>query len=62
MVLTRRRSERIKITVGGHTVWVTLVDVDRGKARIGFEAHGDVQIDCEEISAQREQKQKAGAK
>lgn len=46
LVLTRKIGERIMI---GDDIIVTLVDIDRGKVRLGVEAPRDVQIIREEL-------------
>lgn len=50
LVLSRKRGERIKICIG-NGIWITLVEIDRGKARIGIEAPRDVPIYREELLA-----------
>lgn len=50
LVLTRKLDERIRLAVPGFPpIWITLVDVDRGKVRIGIEAARDVDIAREEV-------------
>lgn len=51
LVLTRRLNERIFI---GDNIVITLVDIDRGKVRIGIEAPSDLRVDREEIRKARE--------
>lgn len=51
LVLTRRLNERIFI---GDNIIITLVDIDRGKVRIGIEAPNDLRVDREEIRIARE--------
>lgn len=51
LVLTRRLNERIFI---GDNIVITLVDIDRGKVRIGIEAPNDLRVDREEIRIARE--------
>lgn len=41
LVLTRRRGDRVRI---GDNVWVTVIDIDRGKIRLGFDAPRSVEI------------------
>lgn len=47
LVLSRKRGERIHV---GDDVTITVVDIDRGKIRIGIEAPRDVRVYREEIS------------
>ena len=46
LVLSRKIGERIKI---GENIWVTIVDADRGKSRIGIEAPIEIEIYREEL-------------
>ncbi len=46
LVITRRLGERIVI---GEDIVITVVDIDRGKIRLGFEAPRDVPIWREEL-------------
>ena len=46
LVLSRKIQERIKI---GPDIWITLVDIDRNKVRIGIEAPKDVIVTREEL-------------
>lgn len=46
LVLSRKLGEQVVIQGG---ITVTVVDIDRGKVRIGFEAPRDVQIDRKEL-------------
>lgn len=48
LVLSRRLNQRIRVKVGDVEVWVTLVETDRGKVRLGFTAPRDVEIQREE--------------
>lgn len=48
LVLSRKLGERILI---GDSISVTVVDIDRGKVRIGIEAPKDVPVNREEIAA-----------
>lgn len=52
LVLTRRIGERILI---GDDIWVTLVEIDRGRIRLGFEAPREVPIWREELLAPKEE-------
>lgn len=49
LVLTRKRDE--KIIIGNITI--TLIDIKKGNARLGFEAPKDVEIWREEVYEQR---------
>ena len=51
LVLTRRLNERIFI---GDNIIITLVDIDRGKVRIGIDAPNDLRVDREEVRISRE--------
>lgn len=51
LVLTRRLNERIFI---GDNIVITLVDIDRGKVRIGIDAPNDLRVDREEVRISRE--------
>ena len=37
LVLSRRLHEQVVIEIGGEVVTVTVVDIDRGKIRLGFD-------------------------
>jgi carbon storage regulator CsrA len=47
--LTRRVGERVRIIAGDKIIWVSIQDVGRGKAKIGFQADRDVDIRREEL-------------
>jgi carbon storage regulator len=50
LVLTREPEERIALKLpDGQYIWVTLIEIRRGKARIGIKAPREVQIMREEI-------------
>ena len=49
LVLTRKRRERIRIDCQGEVIWLQVVDIDRGKIRLGVEAPRDVSIQREEL-------------
>lgn len=51
LVLTRKIGERIKI---GPDTWITVVDIDRGRVRLGLESPKDVLIMREELLAPEE--------
>ena len=46
LVLTRKLGEKIRI---GDSITVTVVEVDRGKVRIGIEAPKDVRVMRDEL-------------
>jgi carbon storage regulator CsrA len=49
LVLSRKVSERIRVRLeDGRDIWITLVDVDRNKVRIGVAAPTTCRIDREE--------------
>lgn len=49
LVLSRKLGERIMIGTGADQVVLTIVEIDRGKIRIGIEAPKDVVIMREEL-------------
>lgn len=57
LVLTRKIGERVRLKVGddGPEIWVMLVDLDRGKCRIGFDCPRDVVITRQELLSPSEQ-------
>ena len=46
LVLTRKVGEKICI---GENIFITVVDIDRGKIRLGIEAPRDIPISREEL-------------
>lgn len=46
LVLSRKIGERIYVSDG---IWITVVDIDRGKIRLGIDAPRDKQISREEL-------------
>lgn len=48
LVLSRRKGERIVLGINGEIV-ITLVDIDRGKVRIGIEAPREMPIARQEL-------------
>ena len=46
LVLTRRLGEKIRI---GDNIWITVVEIERGKVRIGLEAPPNVSIFRQEL-------------
>lgn len=60
LLLSRKVGERIIIPLAdGAEVWITLVDIDRGKARIGITAPREVPVYREELLG-RDQRPPAG--
>lgn len=52
LVLSRKLNEKtVIITASGERIEVVLVDIDRGKVRLGFAADRSVQIFREELVA-----------
>ena len=52
LVLSRRLNERTQITLpDGRVGWITVVDIDRNKVRLGFDLPADVNIAREELLA-----------
>lgn len=50
LVISRRAPQRVRlVTPTGTEIWVTVLDVDRGKVRLGLEAPRDVLIHREEL-------------
>lgn len=50
LVISRKHSERYRITTAdGTVIWITTLEVDRGKARHGIEAPADCKIVREEL-------------
>ena len=56
-MLSRKEGQRVRV---GPNVWVTLIDVDRGKVRLGFDAPPGVRIAREELLPLNEQYQGRG--
>ena len=50
LVLTRQTKEEIEITIGGQTVRLKVVGIDRDKVRLGFDASKEVVVDRKEIA------------
>jgi len=46
LVLSRKLGDKIKI---GENIWITVVDIDRGKVRIGIDAPRNVVVMREEL-------------
>lgn len=59
LVLSRTAGERVRVKaeINGMvvTVWVTVVEVDRGKVRLGFDGHRTVDFSREELLDPSEQ-------
>ncbi len=53
LVLSRLLGQRIMIGEGANQITVTVVDIDRGKIRLGIEAPRDVPIFREELLPRR---------
>jgi sRNA-binding carbon storage regulator CsrA len=50
LLLWRKELQRIRlVTPAGEVVWLTLADVERGKARLAFDAPDGVKIMREEL-------------
>lgn len=55
LVLSRKLGERILITTPERRfIWVSVVDIDRGKIRLGFTAPEEVVVMREELVDQKE--------
>jgi len=50
LVLTRQTKEEIEITIGGQTVTLKVVSIDRDKVRLGFDASKEVVVDRKEVA------------
>jgi len=50
LVITRKDSERIFI---GDDIVITVMDISRGKVRIGIEAPRELSVDREEVRARK---------
>jgi len=49
LVLSRKKNESVIITLpDGREIVVVVVEIDRGKIRLGFQADADVKIDRRE--------------
>jgi len=49
LVLSRRLGEKVVVMVGSKEIVLTVVDIDRGKIRIGFDAPAEFAIFREEL-------------
>jgi carbon storage regulator len=58
LVLSRKLGEKIFI---GDNICITVVDIDRGKIRLGIEAPRDVPIYRQELLPLNQQQQRAAA-
>lgn len=56
LVLTRRENESIMI---GDNIVITIIEVDRGKVRVGISAPKDVRVDREEVRSKIKQANKS---
>lgn len=54
LVLGRKTRERVKLTVGGVVVWITVVRLGGPCARLGFDAPDEVVIEREEVARARD--------
>lgn len=60
LVLARKRNEKVNIYDGKKYIGkVVVVDIDRGKIRLGFEMPGNIRIFREEIDFDQERPEKA---
>jgi carbon storage regulator len=60
LVLSRKLAERIRLKLpDGSCVWLWVVDIDRGKVRLGVDAPRDVEVMREELIPPGEQRQGA---
>lgn len=56
LVLSRELGQRIRI---GNDVWITVIDIDRKKIRLGIEAPKSISVSREEILPEAEQRHNA---
>lgn len=49
LVLGRKNGQRIRLRMGDHFVWITVVDSYKGKVRVGIDAEKDVEVLREEL-------------
>ena len=61
LVLSRLEQEGIQLSLGGKTVRILVVRIDRNKVRLGIEAPQDVSIARDELLEQREREAWRGA-
>jgi carbon storage regulator CsrA len=56
LVLSRKEQQRVRLKAADGTIigWVTVVDIDRGKIRLGFDMPATVEISREEILPESE--------
>jgi carbon storage regulator CsrA len=55
LVLSRKVGERVRIrTKAGEVITVTLAEIDRGKAKLVFQADTAIAIDREEVVAAKD--------
>jgi carbon storage regulator len=50
LVLSRRKSEQLVITLGDQTVYVRVIDVGRDRVRLGIIAPKEVAVHREEVA------------
>ena len=50
LVLSRRKSEQLVITLGDQTVYVRVIDVGRDRVRLGIIAPKEVTVHREEVA------------
>lgn len=58
LVLSRKSSEGIVVSIGGQVVKLIVVEVRGDKCRLGFDAPHEVQIDRREIHDAKEREKK----
>ncbi len=57
LVVKITKGERIRVSVGGREVWVTVSSWGSGGVKLGFDAPRDVEIDREAVLAKRDREQ-----
>jgi carbon storage regulator len=56
LILSRREGERFVINTPGGDIWITLIELDGPKARIGIDAPKELSIYREELLSRIERK------
>jgi carbon storage regulator len=59
LLLSRRAGERFVIQTPGGDVWVSILEIDRGKAKVGIEAPQEYAIWRQELLGRIERDQKS---
>lgn len=63
LVLTRRKGKEVQITLGGESIWIKVIDVQRnGSVKLGFEAAAGVDIVRGELTPAGREREAASAR